>query len=985
MSDDAIDLSLSADDDSVSRQHLLGLIQQYRMENANLKAQFDEYAPIGAELEQLHTQNTKLSNQIRTLSLEKDDYAHRLDIALREVEDLKARLADEKTATARQLAAGHAQVEQRLEAVKTGSQRRIEALTQELAAAKAAQEQTYVNDSLLANQVNHLLEAAQRYFQTQVKNVEALTELLQQPPVVEPKVAVVEKAVPTGAKRIKKLKARVREREAELGRAEEELERAGQEIQELRVGVKQQEALRERIALLSEEKVEAEIRQKAKIAGLEDTIAGLKTELAQAREAKKVEPVPVPPPTPSVTLPSSRERELQATNDRLAGEVSALTAQLKSSEDRAREAIEKARAAQTETRKAQAEVERQRNEVNSLKFLHQAAVDELKTLHSSIPAKQNTRSETLQKKSDEKAQVSRLQKENEALKHQIIGLETTVNKKTRANDDSQRRIRELEANVAAAEERIEKLQTELRDVGAQLQTKPQVTVSTAVPSDIFRGPEFEIPLSSQLDKIASNSSLQPASKVKNAYKAIASFYTEKVSAVEKELQKAQTDAEKIRDLINQFVVNLSIGVTGRAVSFEDLVFENAGPALLESLLKLRSSNDSAVRQCDALQQAVERLHSTFGPAEMTDSIAKIDFVRAQLEKAAAKAGARRAKLRVLKSNVAALQKSAAAANARISALEADLAARNDQEDETLTDLRGTVRSLKAENQSLSERLAREQSDRAGQAATISDEHETKVSSLVAEHRRVQRQLQQELSESQQNYETINQEYQATEVQLSRFRKLLQTERAARQRLERELAEVRQTSADDEKAARARFNTEKAQLEESFEGTVAELRAQCERHLESLQKLAGTITDRENRLAQARTTATQLTRDKQRAEDALRALTEQTERQKKLAETSARSRLLALEAEYRERTEALRAGFDAEKRALLALVAESFSAYFNLAEPIDDRALRRGLERTKAELTRLAAGEQELRRLLGAAEGQTAQDAVAQILLDTSNA
>jgi chromosome segregation ATPase len=81
----------------------------------------------------------------------------------------------------------------------------------------------------------------------------------------------------------------------------------------------------------------------------------------------------------------------------------------------------------------------------------------------------------------------------------------------------------------------------------------------------------------------------------------------------------------------------------------------------------------------------------------------------------------------------------------------------------------------------------------------------------------QAQLQRDLEVSQQNFEALNREYQSTEVQLSRFRKLLQTQRAAAKRLEGALA--------------------KAQLEEFFGATVASLRGQCERHLESLAPLA----------------------------------------------------------------------------------------------------------------------------------------------------
>jgi DNA repair exonuclease SbcCD ATPase subunit len=522
----------------------------------------------------------------------------------------------------------------------------------------------------------------------------------------------------------------------------------------------------------------------------------------------------------------------------------------------------------------------------------------------------------------------------------------------------------------------------LRDLSAQLEAKPKISIASIVPPEIFRGPEFESPLSSQLDKIANNSSLQPGSKIKNAYKFISAVYTAKLDDSAKQLQKAFADAQQIRDIVNQFFIDLSIGITGRALNFDDIVFNNAGPELLDSILTLRSTNEVTIRDCEAYRQAIDRLHSSFNPPDLTDPLSKIHVIQKYLDELTAKSLARSRKLRLLKSSLSNLQKAASAASAKITSLETDLAVKSEEFDQTLSELRGTIRSLKAENESLSDRLSHEQSDRAEEVAVLSGERESAVTSILNEHRKTEAQLRHDIQISQQNLETLNREYQDSELQLSRFRKLLQSQRTITKRLESELAELQQSVVEKETAARERFEADKAQLTESFETAISELQAQRERHLESLQKVRATLSDRETKLTQSRAGTTHLNREKQRTEEALKNLMEQTERERKLAETAARARTLALDTEYRERIDALKEKFDAEKRMLFTLVAETFSAFFNLSEPIDERSLRWGLESAKLEMARLTAAEQEIRRLLGVVEGQTAQDAVAQLILAT---
>jgi DNA repair exonuclease SbcCD ATPase subunit len=316
MFDDAGDLSLSGtEDETTSKQRLRELVEQYRKENATLKSQLDEFTPITTELERLHAENTKLSSQVRSLRVEKDDALQRLEIGLREVRDLNDRLSEQKRVTSQQLASGQSHFEQTLEQTKAKHQRRVDELSEELTQARTTQEQVSVEHSLLLNQVGHLLEAAQRHFQARVKDVGALTALLQTPPLPEP--ALKPSEAPDCERRVRKLKGQLRERTAALRQAEEALQAAEKETQRLRAAARQNDAQKERIAALTQEMADAESRHAATVSSLQEVIATLKAEITHARQVKsepkrEVKCQEKTPAVRTIVVPSQKEKELMA-------------------------------------------------------------------------------------------------------------------------------------------------------------------------------------------------------------------------------------------------------------------------------------------------------------------------------------------------------------------------------------------------------------------------------------------------------------------------------------------------------------------------------------------------------------------------------------------------------------------------------------------------------------------------------------------------
>jgi cell shape-determining protein MreC len=77
---DSSDIGWTESQEEGSNRHLKERYEQLQREYATLKLQFDEAVHISGRLEELHTENAKLSLQLRAVQSEKEDYAHRLNL-----------------------------------------------------------------------------------------------------------------------------------------------------------------------------------------------------------------------------------------------------------------------------------------------------------------------------------------------------------------------------------------------------------------------------------------------------------------------------------------------------------------------------------------------------------------------------------------------------------------------------------------------------------------------------------------------------------------------------------------------------------------------------------------------------------------------------------------------------------------------------------------------------------------------------------------
>jgi chromosome segregation ATPase len=198
--------------------------------------------------------------------------------------------------------------------------------------------------------------------------------------------------------------------------------------------------------------------------------------------------------------------------------------------------------------------------------------------------------------------------------------------------------------------------------------------------------------------------------------------------------------------------------------------------------------------------------------------------------------------------------------------------------------------------------------------------------------------------------------------------------------EDEISNLRILLKENDAKAQERLETEKSEMQNTFENTISELRHQCEGHRSDIQQLAASLSESEGKISHLKSQCMNMHKEKQRVEKEMRILSEQLDREKRLSESVLRAKELALESQLANQVEDVKSVYENKQRNLFGYVADAFRGFYSPCDKMDERAFRMIIGRTKMELERMSKAEQEVRGLLGCVEGRPIQDALAQYLM-----
>ena len=635
---------------------------------------------------------------------------------------------------------------------------------------------------------------------------------------------------------------------------------------------------------------------------------------------------------------------------------------------------------------AEIETEKVRNDLNALRTVYDETLNEVETLRSALTAREEAKEkikETEPKEKPPNPRVVKLQKALEEQKQRYYQLQVQSDKKDTTIQQLQLDIKHLNQRVSDAEKDAERAHNETKDLRTSIITTPAPTAEELIPASAFRCNEFPPDLSSKVAKIANNHSLQPASKIQNSYKVIRKYFMQQVTMRDSALDEAYSENQTISNAVNQFLVDASIALDDQPITFKDFFSQNAGKDLVDKITQLRADNANLHHENEQMKTTMGQLRETFvdiGDGYVQDPQTHIIQIRERLDTTSNELQQTHKKMRQYKSQLKKAEQQAKKNEQQLRATIEDLK----HENETLSAHHETttkqIQELKQENQRLTVELSDVTRTREDLESTIIQEHDEQIAQATAQFEEQISNLKKQIRAQKAAYDQCEQERTEAINALNQCRAQLTSVKSALAQRESEFSELQNTLEEQQKAAIERLEREKASITESYQTTIDKLHEQCEKHREDVKEINAQLADRDINIANLKAQLAKVTKEKLRAINESSQMKEQLKREQKLMETTIRSNKAQAESQYNARLEEFRNKADSDKKSIYAFGVDAFRDYFNPGSAIDERSYKAVIEKAREKIAQLTRSDQDVRRMVGAGDNQTTQDAIAQLLL-----
>ena len=964
-------------------------------ENQQLRTQFEEALELANELEPLHKKNQELAQEIQAMKAERDDLNHRLEISVAKIKERDHRLEEERRNRTIQQDTSLITLNKEVEKVKKMSKEQLDKVLDELSKSQQQSKNLELQIQMLNGRIDRLLQNGERFFQTKFNTVDDFIEYLDKPSQnVAGNDAVNSNGIMAGQsdrqleKRLRKMKMKLHNAMEKNSSLEADLDRAIKENHQLKLDKKSELAnLEVKLNEVREAKDNAETKLHQEVAKYENQLNQLRNELNNAKD--RVADFPFAKSSQAETLAirdidapvQQSEKKAQKADPNLAifqQRVESLQEDLKKAISARDEATDKLRNFEGKYQSMSILVEKQKTDLKALNTQNEEQAKEIDSLRKALHAKSQPIQVKDVKTPKSSQNVLKYQRQIEDQKNQILSLNNTLGK-------CKNQVEKLEADVKNLEQRREELQGQLKrtqddfaEYRAKAESKKPLTADDIIPPSAFHCPELEPQIAASIAKIANNPSLQPASKIQSCFKTIQTYYASQLQSIENLLKDSIEENKFLSTSLNKFIVDLSIAISDQPQTIDDF-FKNGSDNLVAKVGNLRSSFDDLKHREEELQGIITRLAEAFGN-DVNDPIAQIASFKNKFAMQREIIAKKTKKLHDKRRECAALAAAAKENDTRqqqaIEELRVDVSNVKNKADQ----LQKSNNTLNRENQRLQGELDHAVQQLAESEALLKDKTEDLIKKLTVENSEKVRVLTQKYNDLVSRYQSLNGEYEQAQNEIARINNLIAAQKRSIDAKEVEIRDLTQQMADKEQSAEARLQTEKRHITETYERAISQLKQQCEDHRCDVERMAKSVAEADVKVNAIKLEAYQAKKEMRRMEMELLQNNEKIERERKLLETSFSAKKISLESDYNLKLNNEKAKFEAEKRRICGFGAEAFKAFFNPNVEIDEKSYRCVIEQAKDELTRLAYSDAAVRRLVGARDNQTTDDAVAQLLL-----
>lgn len=995
----------------MNKQQLKELNSELAKENALLRSQFEEAVEVTAQLQDLHTKNQELVTQIRNLQAEKDDLDHRLEISLATNKELTKRLNDEKKNRSQQNDTNINAMNNEIERVKEQSKAQLDSVLEELEKMKSVHEKDVLQQKTIVGRIDRTLQSSERYFQTKFSTIDDLIEFFEHPSQQSKNGqnagdSVPKLVKPLGAmnnnteyleKKVKHLKAKLRSAENDKTELQEELQRTQRESHTFKLNTQQQISdLQSQMNSLTED-YQANDKQKVqKIATLESQVESLKSDLSKARsqfdpnfisirssQASTASQQPSASNNPNLPKPLKKANKPEDIEriQKLQGQVDDLNEKIKFQDKKKLDMEQKLREAENEIHAQKQQIEKMKTENNTLNSLNESSKAEIETLRSALHTKKEPFTIDQIPQPKQPANVIKYQRAIEEQKGKINSL-------TQQNDKLKKQVEKQEQDLLDFSEKLNhanattrKINDEFAEYRSKVESKKPITADDILPAEAFRCPEFDSLLSSNIQKISGNQSLQPVTKIQTCFKAIASHFGKQLQDLQEAFNDTMKENQFLSSSFNKFIVDLSIALCDQPATVEDFFKGNGGQQLIEKVADFRVRFDDMKHQNDRFNEIVAYLEDSFGTAgQNIDPIQQIADIKNQFTNQCDIIAQKSAKIKKMRHDLRDLVQSSDKNKLESSQRIEDLTNAVTKLESQLATLDKSAKSLKQENQNLQVDLA-DATRRANQNEEDFKEREKEVvNKLISEHSTKYNNLNAKYNNLSTQYSELVDEFNSQSEEIRNYEENIDNLKKTISNKEREINDLHKDLKNKDYQFDERLEDEKQQLSRTFQLAIDQLNEQCEKHRLDVEKMAKVVSDNEKSVAIIKSENLILKKEKLKTDQDMKSLSTKFDREKKLMETIFTSKRIQYETAVNQKLNDERTRFEAEKRKMCGFAIESFKMFFDANVVIDEKSYRHVIEVAHDELDKLTRMDASIRRIVGAREGQTTEDAVAQVIM-----
>ena len=992
----------SDDNGKPSISHLEEKIAELTAENESYKAQFETLLQQTQTIHENCEKIKKLTKENLDLKAENEEIQHRLELSNKKYQELAQQYDDEKQKSSTIKSNNFISQNQELETLKEKFQKQIHDLQQNLSELQKQNTNLLIEQKTINNKIDRSLSNASRFFQNNFDTLDSFNNFLsseqypkqqqiQQPQQQIPIQQPIERSLPQQnnaeyEQKISKLKSTIKELKSENREFESENKLLKENNNKLSATIKTNanemkkkynNDINELTNKFNNEKKALETENST----LKKNLQQIQRDLNEARQK--------PAQIIKETIVDTKKLEEQKRNFDIErkeyyAKIKQLSDQLKAIQESRDETLVKLNKINADNTTLLTEVEKQKVTISSMATNLEESKNEIESLRAALHNKeaQKVVQEAPQRSEADKLRIEQLKKNNENLEKKTIDLQATINQKDQEIFNLQKEKKELETEIKQKNAQEKEMKLDIQELQQKINDKPIITADVLLPPNTWTTSIFGPNIAQSINVIANNNALQPVSKLHNIYDTIHKEHKEQEKEMEEKLEQLSNNLQSIRDSISTFIIDCSVALFDKALTYDDFLANKAGDNIIKAINENRDlcenlkHNDEYLRSVlDSISQQLDSQEGNYD--EILVKIMQLMKENEELNMALENIHSKYKQTKeAFKFNAKKMQHREYELTSQKEAVQNDLEnAQNEIEE--LTD---QLNQIKVKNEEANNEINRLKEIESAYENEI--QQRDLISEPKEEHIDVNKEKEQ--NETIEKLEKQIQEKEEKEIQLceeiSNLKHNLQLLDNEKEQIQSDFEQFKEKTQEEIANEKKRYEVEKENAQEIFQSTVEELKKQCQVHREDIQKLSLANAQAESFITQSKAIITKLNGAKRKAENDLKLLKQQSDRQLILNQATLNARLSTAEAEHQTQLEQIRSDFEKEKRSIYSSFVSKFRNYYNPSSCLNERTYNKVIETVSEELNRLKASDTSVRTMLHVNDNQTTEDAVAQILL-----